>query len=82
MSGKMEKAKRNIKPFDGEKYAIWKFRIRALLAELDVLKVVDSLMPDEVDDPWKKAERCAKSTIIERLVFKFRDKRHSGASNS
>ena len=67
----MDKAKRNIKPFDGEKYAIWKFRIRALLAEQDVLKVVDGLMPNEVDDSWKKAERCAKSTIIEYLSDSF-----------
>lgn len=60
------KSKRNIKPFDGEKYSVWKFRIRALLSELDVIKVID-------DDPiircstWEKNNRIAKSVIIEYL---------------
>uniref|UniRef100_A0A034WLU8 Copia protein n=1 Tax=Bactrocera dorsalis TaxID=27457 RepID=A0A034WLU8_BACDO len=67
----MDKAKRNIKPFDGEKYAIWKFRVRALLAELDVLKVIDGDAPHEAGEEWKKAERCAKSTLIEYLSDAF-----------
>jgi len=55
----MEKGKRNIKPFDGEKYSVWKFRIRALLAELEVLKVIDGQVPAIPNEVWKKAERCA-----------------------
>ncbi|CAD7085369.1 unnamed protein product [Hermetia illucens] len=54
-------AKRNIKPFDGEKYSVWKFRIRALLTELNVVQVVDSEVPDEITEEWKIAERTAKS---------------------
>lgn len=60
------KTKRNIKPFDGEKYTVWKFRIRALLSEMDVLKVID-------EDPiircnlWEKNNRIAKSIIVEYL---------------
>jgi len=56
----MEKTnKRNIWPFDGEKYSIWKFRIRALLNEIDVLKVIDQEEEDFVE--WQKKEKCAKS---------------------
>jgi len=67
----MEKGKRNIKPFDGEKYSVWKFRIRALLAELEVLKVIDGQVPAIPNEVWKKAERCAKSTLIEYLSDTF-----------
>jgi len=35
------KSKINIKPFDGEEYAICKFRVRALLSENDSIKVLD-----------------------------------------
>lgn len=49
----------------------WKFRIKALLSELDVLKVINDEVPAEVDDAWKKAEHCAKSTIIEYLSDSF-----------
>lgn len=52
----MDKGKRNIKPFDGEKYSIWKFRMRALLEEHDLLKVIDETH-EKVTDEIKKAER-------------------------
>lgn len=60
------KLKRNIKPFDGEKYSVWKFRIRALLSEMNVLKVIES-DPIIRDSTWDKSNRIAKSIIVEYL---------------
>ena len=59
-----KKTKRNIKPFNGEKYSIWKFRIRALIAEEDALQVLDKDRPETVTDEWKKQEKIAKGIII------------------
>lgn len=61
------KTKKNIVPFNGQRYSIWKRRIRALLNELDVLKVIDEDPPEMVDDEWNKAERTAKGVIIQFL---------------
>lgn len=33
--------KRNIQPFNGDKYIIWKLRIRELFKELKVIEVID-----------------------------------------
>ena len=65
------KIKRNIKPFHGEKYNVWKFRVRSLLAELDVLKVIDEPVQTEMTDVWKKAEKVAKSVLVEYLSYSF-----------
>ena len=65
------KVKRNIKAFDGERYSVWKFRLRALLSELDVLKVLDDEKLDKKSDEWKKADKVAKSVIIEYLSDSF-----------
>lgn len=64
------KTKRNIKPFDGDRYSVWKFRIRALLSEMDLIKVID-------DDPiirsqeWEKNNRIAKGVIVEYLADSY-----------
>lgn len=59
--------KRNIKAFDGDKYSVWKFRIRALMTEINVIKVIDNEIPDKPTDDWDKAERIAKNIIVEYL---------------
>ena len=59
--------KRNIKPFNGDRYSIWKFRIRALIAEEDALQVLDKNPPESVTVEWQKHERIAKGIIIEHL---------------
>lgn len=68
MTMENSRIKRNIKPFDGQKYSVWKFRIRSLLTELDVLKVIDKQTPAKVTDEWTTAEKVAKSVIIEYLA--------------
>lgn len=69
MSEEAKKAKRNIKPFNGEKYSIWKYRIRSLIAEEDALKVLDEVAPTDPKalSNWKRCERIAKGIIIEYL---------------
>lgn len=61
-----QKSKRNIKAFDGEKYSIWKFRVRALLNEMEVLNVIDE-DPKTSCSQWQKNNRTAKGIIVEYL---------------
>ena len=61
------KNRRNIKQFNGERYSIWKFRLRALLSEEEAIKVIDQAAPQDPDQQWQRLERLAKSTIIEYL---------------
>ena len=61
------KTKWNIKPFDGERYRIWKYRIRSLLSDLNVVKVIDSEAPTPLSKDWMKAESTAKTLIIDYL---------------
>lgn len=67
MATEKKNLKRNIEPFNGEKYSIWKFRVRALIAEENALQVLDEEIPLYVDEEWKKDERAAKGIIIASL---------------
>lgn len=60
-------SKRNIKPFDGEKYSVWKLRLRNLFNELNVLDVIDGITLNKLNAEWQNKERLAKNTIIEYL---------------
>ena len=61
------KTKWNINPFDGERYRIWKYRIRSLLSDLNVIKVIDSDALTPLNKEWMKAESTAKTLIIDYL---------------
>uniref|UniRef100_A0A6V7JQH5 Retrovirus-related Pol polyprotein from transposon TNT 1-94-like beta-barrel domain-containing protein n=1 Tax=Bracon brevicornis TaxID=1563983 RepID=A0A6V7JQH5_9HYME len=67
MSEEPKKSKRNIKPFNGDKYSIWKFRVRARVAEDSSLNVLDEESPNDRDEDWNACERIAKGIIIEHL---------------
>lgn len=45
MENSNDLSERNIRPFNGEKYNEWEFRIRAFLSEVDVTKVIDDIEP-------------------------------------
>lgn len=63
--------KRNIQQFNGERYSTWKFRVRSLLEELQVLCVIDEATPSNPDQEWLKKNLLAKSTIVEYLSDGF-----------
>lgn len=67
MSTDIKQSKRAIAPFDGEKYSIWKYRVRALIAEENALSVLDKDRPEKPDDSWLKSERIAKGIVIAYL---------------
>lgn len=60
MATEKKTLKRNIEPFNGEKYNIWKFRVRALIAEEDALDVLDMDMPDDADEGWQRMKESQK----------------------
>lgn len=68
MSDETKGPRHLIKPFNGEKYSIWKFRMRALIAEEDALCVLDKDPPTTLTDEWKKHERVAKGLIVKHLT--------------
>lgn len=63
--------KRNIQQFNGERYSTWKFRIKSLLEELQVLSVLEDPTPEEPDADWLKKNMIAKGTIVEYLSDSF-----------
>lgn len=64
----MENKKRNIQPFNGERYSVWKFRVRSLLSEMQVLDVIDKEEPGCPDEEWQKKNLTARNVIIEYLA--------------
>jgi hypothetical protein len=68
----MEKIdKRNIKQFNGERYSIWKFRVKSLLRELNILHAVEDAIPDLPDEHWLKADSTARGVIVDYLSDAF-----------
>lgn len=61
------KFNRNIKPFDGEKYGVWKHRVREFLSEINVISVIDKETPDEPEESWLYKNRLARSAIVTYL---------------
>ena len=59
--------KRAIRQFNGGPYSIWKFRIKAIIAEEGALQVLNEEPPVELTDNWKKMEMFAKVCIIEYI---------------
>lgn len=66
-----QRAKRNIQPFNGDRYSTWKFRIKSLLAELQVSSVIEEPAPEKPDDAWTRKNLIAKGTIVEYLDDAF-----------
>lgn len=62
-----KKARRNIIPFNGSNYSIWKFRIKTLIAEEGASPVLAESPPDELPANWQQMQLTAKSCIIEYL---------------
>lgn len=66
MEGQKEN-KDNIKPFNGNKYGIWKYRIRSLIDDENALEVIDKEPPEKITDEWKKLDKIARSIIVKNL---------------
>ncbi|CAH2109312.1 unnamed protein product [Euphydryas editha] len=65
------RSKRNIQQFNGDRYSTWKFRIRSLLEELQLLTVIDEEPPPRPDNEWIKKNILAKGTIVDYLGDTF-----------
>lgn len=59
--------KRNIQQFHGEKYGLWKFRIKNLLREVNVLNIVEEPVPTDPTNDWLSKDALAYSLICEYL---------------
>lgn len=53
--------------FNGEKYSVWKFRIRELIAGKNALNVLENEPLKEINMEWEKSERIARDVIVEHL---------------
>lgn len=60
--------RRNIKPFDGENYNIWKLRIRRFFSEQNLLKVLDNDPPHPITAQWKQLEEKAMNIIFDYVA--------------
>lgn len=55
-----------IKPFNGDNYLVWKYRLRAVVEQEGALAVLDE-EPEEITQEWRKWERFTKGKIIQYL---------------
>ncbi|CAH0382507.1 unnamed protein product [Bemisia tabaci] len=63
------KSKKNIKPFDGEKYSIWKLRIRGLLTKKNLIDVIDGKSSENSESSdWQAKNMLAKAIVLENLA--------------
>lgn len=59
--------KRNLKPFNGENYLLWKFRLQEIIEQEGASKVLCEDPPTTLTEEWTKWERFARGTLIEYL---------------
>lgn len=71
MEGEAKKTKRNIKPFNGEKYTIWKIWIRALIAKEEALQVLDEDRPKTVTEKFSNTT-VEKQKAVEKQLLRFK----------
>lgn len=74
--------KRNIKPFNGDNYLVWKCRLRAIVEQEGALTVLDAEPPEILTDQWTNWERFAKGQIIENIEDSMLGKTPDGATAS
>ena len=52
-----DKGRKNIQPFDGTNYLLWKKRMRMHLEQLGLLHIIDENIPDAPNNKWKSENR-------------------------